>query len=213
MSSIRKRPPPNLPLSPAQHNLLKQSPNIYLVGLMGAGKSTVGRILSHALKRRFFDSDEEIIQRTGASIPTIFEIEGEAGFREREAKVIAELCQKQKIILGTGGGAVLRESSREVLSKSGFVVYLSSTPERLLVRTRFDKNRPLLQTEDPLATLKNLYDVRHPIYQSVADVEIKTGSGQVTHVAMSVIDALLQHIATQQGLTQTTKSSSTQENT
>lgn len=168
---------------------------------MGSGKSTVGRILAHALQRQFFDSDEVIVERTGAAITTIFEIEGEAGFRDREARVIAELCTKNNIVLGTGGGAVLREASREVLAKSGFVVYLSSTPERLLARTRYDKSRPLLQTSDPLGTLQKLHQQRHPIYQSVAHVEIKTGVGQVTHVAMAIIDALMQQIAQQQGLT------------
>ena len=197
---MRKRPLPILPLSPAQVHLLQQSPNIYLIGLMGAGKSTVGRILAQALRRKFVDSDEEIVHRTGASIPTIFEIEGEVGFREREARIIAELSQCPSIVLATGGGAVLREESREVLRNTGFVIYLSSTPERLMLRTRHDKNRPLLQTEDPLAVLRKLYDVRHPIYQALADVEVKTGVGQVTHVAMAAVEAILQHIAAQQGL-------------
>lgn len=200
MINMRKRPVPHLPISPAQKALLQHAPNIYLVGLMGSGKSTVGRILAHALQRPFFDSDEVIVERTGAAITTIFEIEGEAGFRDREARVISELCQKERIVLGTGGGAVLRESSREVLSASGFVVYLSSTPERLLARTRYDKSRPLLQTNDPLGTLQKLHQERHPIYQATAHVEIKTGVGQVTHVAMTIIDALMQRIAQQQGL-------------
>ncbi|MGL4767652.1 MAG: shikimate kinase [Formosimonas sp.] len=198
---MRKRNIPHLPLSPAQQGLLQHAPNVYLVGLMGSGKSTVGRLLAHALKRDFYDSDEVIIERTGTTISTIFEIEGETGFRDREARVIRELCQKQNIVLGTGGGSVLRESSREVLAATGFVIYLSSTPERLLARTRHDKNRPLLQTADPLATLHKLHEQRHGLYQSVAHVEIKTGAGHVTQVAMGIVQALLQQIAQQQGLT------------
>lgn len=199
MIKMRKRFIPHLPLTNEQKVLLTQAPNVYLVGLMGAGKSTVGRILAQALKRPFIDSDEEIIARTGASIATIFELEGEAGFREREARVIQDLTLKQNVVLATGGGAILSEPSRALLKKNGFVVYLSSTPERLLVRTRYDKKRPLLQQEDPLAILKKLHEIRHPLYLETAHVEMKTGSGQVNQVAMQVVEALIQHIVQQQG--------------
>ena len=183
-----------LAITPAQKVLLSQAPNIYLIGLMGAGKSTAGRLLAATLGRHFYDSDEEIIQRTGASIPTIFEIEGESGFRDREQRMIAELCERKSVVLGTGGGAILREANREQLKKTGWVVYLSTSPERLINRTRYDKNRPLLQTPDPLGTLTQLYQVRHPIYESLADIVIKTGAGHVTHVVAQIIDQLTSRI-------------------
>ncbi len=186
--------PPALAISTAQKVLLSQAPNIYLIGLMGAGKSTAGRLLAQTLGRTFYDSDDEIIQRTGASIPTIFEIEGESGFRDREQRMIAELCDKKSVVLGTGGGAILREANREALKQSGWVVYLSTSPERLINRTRYDKNRPLLQTADPLATLTQLYQVRHPIYESLADIVIKTGTGHVTHVVSQIIEHLCERL-------------------
>lgn len=182
-------------ITPSQKELLKQVPNIYLIGLMGAGKSTAGKMLARTLDREFFDSDEEIVHRTGASIPTIFEIEGEAGFREREQRMIAELCAKPSIVLGTGGGVVLREANQQALKSSGWVVYLSTTPERLYNRTRYDRNRPLLQTADPLATLTALYNQRHPIYESLADIVITTGSGHVTRVVSDIIRQLTRKIS------------------
>jgi 3-dehydroquinate synthase len=190
----RKKHPP-LPITAEQRVILQNAPNVYLIGLMGAGKSTVGRILAQALERDFIDSDDEITARTGTTITTIFEIEGEAGFREREARVIADLIERSNLILATGGGAILRTENRECLKKNGWVVYLSTTPERLLYRTRHDKSRPLLQNGDPLATLKSLYDIRHPIYHELADFEVTTGAGQVGQVAMQIIQALIQHTA------------------
>lgn len=195
MSKIQRRFIPKIALTSAQKSLLKEAPNVYLVGLMGAGKSVVGRILAQALKRPFIDSDEEIVARTGASIVTIFEIEGESGFRAREARMIRELSVKKDIVLATGGGAVLSAESRSLLKKNGFVVYLSSAPERLLARTCYDKGRPLLQNDNPLLVLRELHEVRHPLYLDVAHVEMQTGSGQVNQVAMQVIDELTQHIA------------------
>lgn len=183
-----------LAITPAQKALLNQAPNIYLIGLMGAGKSTAGRLLAQTMGREFYDSDDEIVKRTGASIPTIFEIEGEAGFREREQRMIAELCAKKSVILGTGGGAILREANREALKNTGWVVYLSTSPERLINRTRYDKNRPLLQTANPLSVLTQLYEVRHPIYQDLADIVITTGAGHVTHVVAHIIEQLIARI-------------------
>ena len=183
-----------LAITPAQKILLNQAPNIYLIGLMGAGKSTAGRLLAQTMGREFYDSDDEIVKRTGASIPTIFEIEGEAGFREREQRMIAELCAKKSVILGTGGGAILREANREALKNTGWVVYLSTSPERLINRTRYDKNRPLLQTANPLSVLTQLYEVRHPIYQDLADIVITTGAGHVTHVVAHIIEQLIARI-------------------
>ena len=190
----RRKHIPTLTITPEQHAVLQHAPNVYLVGLMGAGKSTVGRILAQTLQRNFIDSDDEIIARTGTTIATIFEYEGEAGFREREARVIAELTLQTNMVLATGGGAALRPDNRAHLSERGWVVYLSTTPERLVQRTRHDRSRPLLQTGDPLATLRQLYDIRHPLYQSIADFEVITGAGQVSHVAQQIINALLEHI-------------------
>ena len=192
---MTSRPNKNaLAITPAQKAVLNQAPNIYLIGLMGAGKSTAGRLLAQTMGREFYDSDDEIVKRTGASIPTIFEIEGEAGFREREQRMIAELCAKKSVILGTGGGAILREANREALKNTGWVVYLSTSPERLINRTRYDKNRPLLQTANPLSVLTQLYEVRHPIYQDLADIVITTGAGHVTHVVAHIIEQLIARI-------------------
>ena len=192
---MTSRPNKNaLAITPAQKALLNQAPNIYLIGLMGAGKSTARRLLAQTMGREFYDSDDEIVKRTGASIPTIFEIEGEAGFREREQRMIAELCAKKSVILGTGGGAILREANREALKNTGWVVYLSTSPERLINRTRYDKNRPLLQTANPLSVLTQLYEVRHPIYQDLADIVITTGAGHVTHVVAHIIEQLIARI-------------------
>lgn len=153
--------------------------NIILVGLMGAGKSTVGRYLAKRMKRKFYDTDSVIVERTGVSIPMIFEIEGEHGFREREEQVIAELSQEQGIILATGGGSVIREVNRKALQRSGTVVYLKGSAELLFSRISHDKNRPLMQTDSPLQTLKELLDVRDPLYMSVADLVINTGKQKV----------------------------------
>ena len=192
---MTSRPNKNaLAITPAQKALLNQAPNIYLIGLMGASKSTAGRLLAQTMGREFYDSDDEIVKRTGASIPTIFEIEGEVGFREREQRMIAELCAKKSVILGTGGGAILREANREALKNTGWVVYLSTSPERLINRTRYDKNRPLLQTANPLSVLTQLYEVRHPIYQDLADIVITTGAGHVTHVVAHIIEQLIARI-------------------
>lgn len=142
--------------------------NIYLVGLMGAGKTTVGRQLARRLGRVFYDSDHEIVARTGVPIPTIFEIEGESGFRRREAQTIAELTEMEGVVLATGGGAVLSPETRKRLHASGWVVYLNVPPVMLFERTRHDKNRPLLKVEDPLAKLEELHAARDPLYREAA---------------------------------------------
>ena len=198
----KKRIHSSLPITAAQQALLADIPNISLVGLMGSGKSTVGRILASTLKRPYFDSDEEIVSRTGASVPTIFFFFCEAGLREREAKVIRELSEKQQVIISTGGGAVLREDNRAALKAGGLVVYLSTTPERLLMRTRYDRNRPLLQNPDPLGTLKKMHEFRHPIYSQMADIIVTTGSGQVAQVAMHIIEAISKKIVKEQAFAQ-----------
>ncbi|MEW5942960.1 MAG: shikimate kinase AroK [Pseudomonadota bacterium] len=153
--------------------------NIFLVGLMGAGKTTVGRLLAKHLHKTFVDSDHEIEQRTGVNIPLIFELEGEAGFRAREAAVIGELTGRQDIVLATGGGAVLDPRNRENLRRNGTVIYLRAGLEDLWQRTRHDRNRPLLQTADPRARLGELFAQRDPLYREVADIVVDTGEQSV----------------------------------
>ena len=161
--------------------------NIFLVGPMGAGKSTIGRQLSTVLHQEFKDSDHEIVARTGASIPLIFEIEGEEGFRQREAMVIDELTQKDGIILATGGGAVLREENRRHLKERGVVIYLYATLDQLFERTRRDKNRPLLQTENPRERLEQMMAERDPLYREVANMVVHTDDRSVRSVIKEII--------------------------
>lgn len=157
---------------------------------MGAGKSTVGRLLSRSLKCRFIDSDSEIERRTGADIPWIFDVEGEAGFREREAQVIDELSLADDCVLATGGGAVLREDNRRVLRERGVVVYLFTPLEEQLRRTRRDRNRPLLQTDDPGQVLRDLFAIRDPLYREIAHVVVESDGSSPRHVAQRVIARL-----------------------
>jgi shikimate kinase len=160
--------------------------NIYLIGLMGAGKTTVGRQLARRLGREFFDTDHEIVERTGVPIPTIFEIEGEDGFRRREAQTIEELTAMRGIVLATGGGVVLDPENRRRLHDTGWVVYLNVPPFLLYQRTRNDRNRPLLQVEDPLARLEALHTQRDPLYRETAHWVVEGGllhaSGVVHHL-------------------------------
>lgn len=151
----------------------KRSNNIYLVGMMGAGKTTVGRHLAKRLHLRFVDCDQEIEARSGVKIPVIFEIEGEAGFRRREAQMIEELTQLDGIVMATGGGAVLAEGNRRYLARNGFVVYLCAPPAALYERTRHDRNRPLLQVDSPQARLTEIFAERDPLYRSVADLVVE----------------------------------------
>lgn len=146
---------------------------------MGAGKTSVGRALARHLRKAFFDTDEEIERLTGVRIPVIFDIEGESGFRLRESKVLAELSQRADIVLATGGGVVLSEHNRRLLTERGTVVYLRATVADLGKRTRNDKNRPLLRTGDPLAVLRTLYEERDPLYRAVADLVVDTGNQSV----------------------------------
>ena len=149
--------------------------NVYLVGLMGAGKTTLGRALARRLDLQFIDSDREIEARTGVSIPTIFEIEGEEGFRKREARVIGELAQKSGQVVATGGGAVLRPENRRAMRASGLVFFLNVPPRVLWERTRHDRNRPLLQVPDPLGRLQQLSAEREPYYREIADLVVESG--------------------------------------
>lgn len=154
--------------------------NIFLVGMMGAGKTSVGRVLAKRLNKTFYDSDHVIEERTGVKIPVIFEIEGEPGFRHRESAVLDELTALDEVVLATGGGAVLAQENRDRLRTRGTVVYLRASVKDLLNRTRHDKNRPLLQTADPRARLNELYEMRDPLYREVAHVTIDTGSQSLT---------------------------------
>jgi shikimate kinase len=166
------------------------SKNIILVGLMGAGKSTIGRNLARQLGKEFYDSDRVIEERTGVDIATIFEIEGEQGFRDREEQVINELCRMDNIVLATGGGSILREVNRKNMRKHGHVIYLRTTAEMLYSRIRYDKSRPLMQTKSPLGTLKNLLKDREPFYMEVADTVITTGKQKATAIVKRVEEAL-----------------------
>lgn len=165
---------------------MENRPNIYLVGLMGAGKTTVGRQLARRLGRPFFDSDHEIVERTGVPIPTIFEIEGEEGFRRREVQTIHELAESANIVMATGGGVVLNPENRRRLHDTGWVVYLNVPPVLLFERTRHDRNRPLLHVADPLAKLEELHAIRDPLYRETAHIVVEGGhlvaSGIVQHL-------------------------------
>ena len=165
--------------------------NIFLIGLMGTGKTTVGRQLARKLKMEFFDSDRVIEERTGADIPLIFEKEGEAGFRKREVAIIDELTQKQNIILATGGGAVLDPLNRDHLSSRGTVFYLKSSLKTLVERTSKDKNRPLLHADEPAEViLQRLLDQRGPLYEETADYVIETANNSIHNV----IHAIIKHL-------------------
>lgn len=153
---------------------MMRSHNIFLVGPMGAGKSTIGRQLAEALSYSFKDSDQEIQRRTGVDIPTIFEFEGEQGFRSRERQVIEEMIQEERIVLATGGGAVLLPENRQDLTARGVVVYLHCSPEQQYSRTARDRSRPLLDTSNPLQRLHELMAERDPLYRQVADLVVST---------------------------------------
>ena len=169
---------------------MSKQDNLYLVGLMGAGKTTVGRLLAKHYGCGFFDSDHEIEANTGVKIPVIFEIEGEAGFRKREETVIADLTALSGIVLATGGGAILSAANRENLRENGVVIYLRGTPEHLHERTRHDRNRPLLQTGNPLAKLRELYGQRDPLYREVADIVVDTGRQSVAGMTRALFGKL-----------------------
>lgn len=166
--------------------------NIFLVGLMGAGKTTIGRLLAKHLHKTFYDSDHEIERRTGVNIPLIFEVEGEAGFRRRESTVLEELVHKHNIVLATGGGAVLAMQNRENLKQNGTVIYLRANVHELWQRTRNDKNRPLLQGQDPHARLEQLFVERDPLYTEVATHTIET-EGESVNSIISRIEQLIRN--------------------
>jgi shikimate kinase len=167
---------------------MKHLRNIFLIGPMGAGKSAVGRYLARTLHLTFVDSDDEIESRTGVDIPFIFEKEGEEGFRKREAAVIDDLSKMDGVVLATGGGAVTEADSRSRLGGRGFVVYLFTTVDQQVLRTRKGRERPLLESGDPRATLEELLIKRDPMYREIADIVVDTDGRKVKSVADEIIE-------------------------
>lgn len=164
--------------------------NIFLIGPMGAGKSTIGRQLAQMLNMDFLDSDSVIEERAGADIDWIFDLEGEEGFRKREERILNELTQAQGLVLSTGGGSVISKDNRNVLSARGIVVYLETTVDKQFERTQRDKKRPLLQNEDPYQTLVELAKERNPLYEEIADIIIKTDEQSAKLVANQIIEMM-----------------------
>ena len=169
---------------------MKTPGSFFLTGPMGAGKSTIGRQLSKQLGRPFHDSDHEIEARTGVDIPLIFELESEAGFRKRECVVIDELTQLPNIVLATGGGAIIDPVNRQHLGSRGKVIYLHASVNQQLKRTRMDRNRPLLQTENPRARLEELMAIRDPLYREIAHIVIDTDGMRVRDVVKKILQML-----------------------
>lgn len=157
---------------------------------MGSGKTTIGQLLAKRIGQPFIDSDHELEQRTGVSVATIFEIEGEAAFRSREASIIEELTQTQGIVLGTGGGVILNANSRRVLHERGTVVYLHSTAETSYERVRRNRDRPLLMVTDPLARLRQLYEARHPLYLETAHYTVESYRDRPSAVVAEIVQRL-----------------------
>ncbi len=157
---------------------------------MGAGKTTIGRQLARDMDKVFYDSDRELEERTGVDIPLIFDIEGEAGFRRREKAVVAELAALTDVVLATGGGAILDPDNRAALRTHGFVIYLHAPLQRLYERTRRDRNRPLLQTENPRKAIEELMAHRDPLYRSIADLIVETDSRTVRAIVRQIRNKL-----------------------
>jgi len=164
--------------------------NIFLVGMMGAGKTTVGRVLAQRLQMRFVDTDKLLVERTGVPIATVFEIEGEEGFRRRETCVLAEASLGEECVIATGGGSVLAAENRELMRRRGTVVYLRARVESLWQRMRHDTTRPLLATPDPRRTLEELVAARDPLYHQAAHLVVDTGAQTASTLVNRVIAAL-----------------------
>jgi len=170
--------------------MMKQPQNLFLVGPMGAGKSAVGRQLARTLHLTFVDSDDEIEARTGVDIPFIFEKEGEEGFRQRESRAIDDLTQRDGIVLATGGGAILDPQTRAHLGGRGYVVYLYTSVNEQVARTRKGRERPLLMNGDPLHILEALMEHRDPLYREIADLVVETDHRKVKAVAEEILAKL-----------------------
>ncbi|OZI15849.1 shikimate kinase [Bordetella genomosp. 7] len=181
------------PCAPAEADARVALPHdlpVFLVGMMGAGKTTIGRGLARVLGREFIDLDHELEARCGVRVPVIFEIEGEGGFRKREAAALDQCTQRRGIVLATGGGAVLAPENRRLLRERGVVVYLRATVDELYRRTSRDRNRPLLANADPRGTLRDLMTQREPLYDEVADLVVDTGTMPVSHLVKSLLPLL-----------------------
>ena len=181
---------PKMAMEKINHSTEEVDSNILLVGIMGAGKTTVGKSLASYLNKTFIDSDHEIQKRTGVRIPVIFEIEGEAGFRKREAEMLQELLKINNMVLATGGGVILNKENRELLRQNGTIVYLRATVNDLSNRTRHDKSRPLLQTLDLQAKLTELYDQRDPIYCEIAHIVVESGKQSIRQMVKLIVQQL-----------------------
>jgi shikimate kinase len=168
---------------------------LFLIGMMGSGKSTLGRQLARVLRKRFIDADAEIEAQMGVTIATVFEVEGEECFRDREEAVLKRICQEEGVVLATGGGAVIRADNRRLLRENGTVVYLHAEPQTLWNRTKSSRHRPLLRTEDPRATLEVLYAARDPLYREAAHLVV---NAERTHTAQ-LLSALSQFNSGREG--------------
>ena len=166
---------------------MKKYKNIYLIGLMGSGKTTLGKILSKKLDKHFYDSDLVIEEKLGVNVPMIFEYEGEAGFREREKDILKELVSKQNIVLATGGGIILSESNRDLLAKNGIVIYLKSNQKDLVLRMKNDKTRPLLKNGNVELIIKKLCQEREPLYEEISDFKVVTKNKRIHEVVNEIV--------------------------
>ncbi len=164
--------------------------NIILIGPMGSGKSTIGNIMAKRLNREFQDSDHYIEDRTGVDIARIFDIEGEAGFRERESNALRDLLSHNNRVIATGGGSILREENQQLLKQKGYIVFLDTSVNQQMMRLRRDKKRPLLQTENPRQRLEALFAERRPIYLDLADLAVKTDKRVARRLAADIINRL-----------------------
>jgi len=177
---------------PASQSAWVNHTPVFLVGMMGAGKTTIGKSLAKALHREFLDLDHELEARCGVRIPTIFEIEGEVGFRKRECQVLDDCTLRHGLVMATGGGAVMALENRKALQTRGIVVYLRASVDELYRRTSRDRNRPLLATADPRGTLRTLLETREPLYREVADIVMDTGSISVAQLVAQLVERLKQ---------------------
>ena len=167
--------------------------NIYLVGLMGVGKSTVGKKLASRMGVSFIDCDQELERRNGVTVTTIFDIEGETGFRKRETRLLEEFAVKEMGVVATGGGVVTQEVNRVLLKQKGLVIYLNASVDLLWSRLRYCKNRPLLETENPEERLRALFEQRDPLYREVSDIIINVGKGSALNTVRKIEQALKEH--------------------